>query len=72
MCWAYSGSMEHENAHPMESPAPLLLGLAVVAVLVLGGLFTTGVLWEAGGPATVSTTTHAAVHSQPQPAKQPG
>ena len=59
-------------SHPLDSPAPILMVVAGIAVLVLGSLFVTGLLWEASGPATVSTS-HAVVHSQPQPpVKQPG
>jgi len=50
----------------MDSPTPLLMVVAGVAVLVLGGLFTTAMIWEASGPAT--GTTHAAA---PKPATQP-
>jgi len=59
--------MENEISHPMDSPAPILMVVAGLAVLVLGSLFVTGVLWEASGPATVSTS-HAAA---PAPAAQP-
>ncbi|MFT3725678.1 MAG: hypothetical protein QM773_19120 [Hyphomonadaceae bacterium] len=55
----------------MESPAPILLGVAVIAVLVLGSLFTTGIIWEASGPATVSTSVSHAQAPQPA-AKHPG
>jgi hypothetical protein len=70
----YIFMMEHENMTPMESPAPLLLGVAVIALLVLGSLFTTGVIWEASGPATMaSSSSHAqAPHPAAKPATPPG
>lgn len=53
----------------MESPAPILLGLGVIAVLLLGSLFATGVIWETSGPATLaSSSSHA--HA-PHPAAKP-
>lgn len=65
----YNFIMEQDNGLPMESPAPILLGVAVVAVLVLGGLFITGVSWEASGPPTLaSSTSHA---QAPHPAAKP-
>lgn len=59
--------MADEVSHAMDSPTPILMFVAGVAVLVLGGLFTTALIWEASGPATVSTT-HA---SAPAPVTQP-
>lgn len=54
----------------MESPAPILLGLGVVAVLVLGSLLATGIISEISGTGAVSTS---ASHAQaPQPATHPG
>lgn len=53
----------------MESPAPILLGLGVVAVLVLGSLLATGIISEISGTGAVSTS---ASHAQaPQPAAKP-
>ena len=55
----------------MESPAPILLGLGVVAVLVLGSLLATGIISEVNGTGAVSKPApHAQLH-QP-PAKPPG
>lgn len=59
--------MADEVSHPMDSPRPILMVVAGLAVLVLGTLFVTGLSWEISGPATVSTS-HAAV---PAPATAP-
>jgi len=59
--------MTDETPHVMDSPTPLLMVVAGAAVLVLGGLFTTAMIWEASGPAT-GATTHA---SAPKPPTQP-
>lgn len=59
--------MTDEASHPMDSPAPIMMVVAGIAVLVLGTLFVTGLSWEISGPPTVSTS-HAAA---PAPAAQP-
>jgi uncharacterized membrane protein YdfJ with MMPL/SSD domain len=59
--------MTDEVSHPMDSPRPILMVVAGLAVLVLGVLFVTGLSWEINGPATVSTS-HAAA---PAPAAVP-
>lgn len=58
--------MADEVSHPMDSPRPILMVVAGLAVLVLGTLFVTGLSWEISGPATVSTS-HAAA---PAPASK--
>lgn len=59
--------MTDEVSHPMDSPRPILMVVAGIAVLVLGTLFATGLTWEISGPPTVSTS-HAAA---PTPATAP-
>lgn len=59
--------MTDEVSHPMDSPRPILMVVAGLAVLVLGTLFVTGLSWEISGPATVSTS-HAVA---PAPAAAP-
>lgn len=64
--------MENEVSHPMDSPTPILMVVAGLAVLVLGSLFVTGLVWEASGPATVSTSHASAPPAAPQPAAPHG
>ena len=64
--------MDNEVSHPMDSPTPILMVVAAGAVLVLGSLFVTGILWEAGGPATVSTSHASAPPAVTQPATPHG
>ena len=67
--------MQNEIPHPprdpaMNSPTPILMVVAGLAVLVLGSLFVTGLVWEAGGPATVYTS-HASAPPAAAPATTP-
>ncbi len=61
--------MEDDDTHPMDSPAPIILGVALIATLVLGALMITDIVWQIGGPMTLASTSMPAPKaSPPQPA----
>lgn len=46
---------DEDHNPPMSSPTPFLLGIAIGAVLLLGGLMAADFAWQMSGPETVVT-----------------
>jgi hypothetical protein len=47
--------MEDDASHPMDSPAPILAAIGVVALVLLITLMTIDAFWQASGPAAVAS-----------------
>jgi hypothetical protein len=64
--------MEDDLSHPMETPGPVLAGIAILAVLILGTLMAIDTFWQASGPVTMATPpTPAPSHAGMQQAAPP-
>jgi hypothetical protein len=56
---------DEDHNPPMSSPTPFLLGIAIGAVLLLGGLMVADFAWQMSGPETVVTASAPAPVAPP-------